>query len=160
MAERVYLSGKMGGLVVADVLASRGEAKYHCERFGLEYYDPADSEGLECLHPSSKIDLAVDHYTMGQYVEKDESNLDKCTVCLVLTGDTPSDGTWWEMARAYYHLKIPIVMVAPRRLHEQLMGFSNIKLQYFFDTTEAAIVFIKHGLNKEGKCVSVSSESL
>lgn len=159
MDQRVYLSGKMGGLIVGDVLSSRAEAKYHCDRFGLGYYDPADSEGLERLDPAAKIDLSIDYVTMSGFVRKDETNLDKCTVCLVLTGDTPSDGTWWEMARAYYYLKIPIVMVAPKRLHETLMGFSNVKLNYFFETTEAAIVFIKHGLPKEAVCASASSAS-
>lgn len=150
MAELVYLSGKMGGLLVSEVLDMRRKAAALCEKFGLGYYDPAASEGLEQLDPTSKIDLGMDYETMKAYVAKDDSNLDRCTVILVLTGDVCSDGTWWEIARSYYKLNIPIVVVAPRRASGELMGFTNVKTPYIFETLEGALVFIRYGLNREG----------
>lgn len=150
MVETVYLSGKMGGLIVRDVLAMRAKAVELCKKLGLSWYDPAASEGLEALDPDGKIDLSIDYNTMVEYVRKDDGNLDSCTVVLVLTGDTCSDGTWWEMARAYYMLSIPIVLVAPKRATGELMGFSNVKTPYIFETLEGALVFIRYGMNKEG----------
>lgn len=143
---KVYLSGKMGGLTPLDVIRMRGDAKFICDRLGLDYYDPAGDEGLEFMDPYHVIDSGVDMETMAGYVSKDEGNLDKCTVCLVLTGDTPSDGTWWEMARAKYVLKIPIIMVAPKRAHHAIVGFSNFHADKIFETTEGALAYIRYGL--------------
>lgn len=141
---KVYLSGKMGGLTSGEVQEMRAQAKFHCNRLGLGYYDPAEHEALP-KDLTRTIDMGVTEGQMRTYVESDEGALDHCTSILVMTGDAPSDGTWWEMARAYYRLHIPIVMVAPRRLRGSLMGFSNIKLSpRIFETIEGALVYLKH----------------
>lgn len=155
MVERVYLSGKMGGLSVREIVEKRIEARRVCEKFGMKFFDPAEREGLYGRELNDNIDLGVDRATMEDFVYQDEKGLDDCTSILVLTGDTPSDGAWWEMAKAHYELKIPVVMVAPKRDHEEIMGFSNIKVAHIFSTIEAALVFIRFGLHREGKvCAS------
>lgn len=160
MSERVYLSGKMGGLSVREIVEKRLEAQTICVDLGLEYFDPAEREGLYDMDHSKTIDLGVSVNTMTDFVREDEKGLASCSVCLVLTGDTPSDGAWWEMAKAYYELKIPVVMVAPKRKRREIVGFSNIKVPHIFSTIEGALVFIKYGLNKEGACVPASVDDL
>lgn len=150
VTERVYLSGKMGGLPVGEIIAKRMEARTICDRLGLEYFDPAQREGLYDMQTSKTIDMQTNRDTMIDFVYEDEAGLDGCTVCLVLTGDTPSDGSWWEMCKAYYRLNIPVVMVAPQRVRGEIMGFSNIKVANIFSTIEGALVFIRYGLNKAG----------
>lgn len=160
MGERVYLSGKMGGLVVGEIVDKRLEARRICTKLGLEYFDPAEREGLYEMPREKLIDMTVSRNTMEDFVNADEKGLEICSVILVLTGDTPSDGAWWEIAKAHYKMGIPVVMVAPRRDREEIMGFSNIKIPYIFSTIEGALVFIKYGLNKTGgrACASVRSE--
>lgn len=153
MKERVYLSGKMGGLPVGEIVTTRLEARRLCDQMGLEYFDPAEKEGLYDMPTDKVIDMGVDRRTMETFVHDDEAGLDGCTAILVMTGDTPSDGAWWEMCKAHYQLKIPVIMVAPKRDREQIMGFSNIKVRHIFSTLEGALVFIKYGLNREASNV-------
>lgn len=157
MAERVYLSGKMGGLVVGEIVDKRLEARRICEQLGLEFFDPAEREGLYDMPREQLIDMGVDRATMEDFVYQDEKGLTGCTSILVLTGDTPSDGAWWEMGKAYFELKIPVVMVAPKRDRQEIMGFSNIKVRHIFATTEGALVFVRYGLNKAGEATCVSA---
>ncbi len=139
---KVYLAGAMGSRPIKDVLSERAAAKAACIENGLSYYDPADSEGLESENPNTDIPINYDVLTMAHFVSKDESALDTCDVLLHLTGDRFSDGSSWEMARAYYKLKIPIVLVSPERFQKRLMGFTNIKANAIFPTVEEAAQFI------------------
>jgi hypothetical protein len=141
------------------------EARRICDRLGLGYFDPAEREGLYDMPTDKLIDMGVDRRTMEDFVYEDEKGLDGCTCILVLTGDTPSDGAWWEMGKAYFQLKIPVVMVAPKRDREEIMGFSNIKVPHIFSTIEGALTFIRYGLNKEGlpketQCANVNNDDL
>lgn len=142
---RVYLSGKMGGLSVGEIVDKRLEARRVCEKLGLDYFDPAEREGLYAMPKDKVIDTGVSRSVMEDFVYQDEKGLDTCTVLLAMTGDVPSDGAWWEMCKSYYELKIPIVMVAPKRDREQIMGFSTVKIPHIFSTIEGALVFIKYG---------------
>jgi hypothetical protein len=151
MKDMVYLSGKMGGLPVREIVKSRLKARILCEQFGMSYFDPAEREGLYEMPGNQVIDMAIDRKTMADFVKADEAGLDKCSCVLVLTGDTPSDGAWWEMARAYYHLRIPVVMVAPKRVARRIMGFSNVKLSHIFSTIEEAVRAISKSLPTQRK---------
>lgn len=137
---KVYLAGKMGGRPSSEVLAERDRAIAACEARNLAYIDPAFNEGLQdTLAP---VDLQSTYLTMKNYVAKDEYAISQCQALLVLTGDTPSDGTGWEMGLAHFKLHIPVVMVAPKRASGQLMGFGNIKADAIFATVEEAVEFI------------------
>lgn len=136
---RVYLAGKMGGRMGREVLEERGGAAYWCQVYGLNYVDPAAGENVD---PSKVVDLRMDYLTMKSFVAKDEYAIRHCQALLVLTGDTPSEGTGWEMGLAHFELHIPVVLVAPRRAAGELMGFSNIKADAIFATVEEAAKFI------------------
>lgn len=139
---RVYLAGAMGSRIIKDVLTERHEAVSACKKVGLDWYDPAESEGLEKLDVTRDIPINYDRKTMERFVRKDEKALDRCSVLLHLTADRLSDGSSWEMARAYYWLHIPIVLVSPLRASGKLMSFSSIKADAIFAIVEEAAEFI------------------
>lgn len=135
---RVYLAGKMGGRLGADVLEERYHASRILEADGLEVYDPAEGESI-CI--SSVIDIALDFATMRRFVSKDEYAIRHCDVLLVLTGDTPSEGTGIEIGLAL-SVHMPVILVSPKRVSGELMGFWNVKADAIFNTVEEAAEFI------------------
>lgn len=135
---RVYGAGKMGGRMGADVLQERLEARLLCESHDIWFVDPAQGEGVS---PDKEVDLSMDYATMKAYVSKDEFAIRSCDVLLVLTGDTPSEGTGIEIGLAL-SLGMPVVMVAPKRVSGTLMGFWSIKADALFNTTDEAVQFI------------------
>lgn len=136
---KLYLAGKMGGRLGRYVLEERMAARRACYAVGLQYIDPAQNENIA---PDKTVDLRMDYLTMKSFVAKDEYAIRGCGALLVLTGDTPSEGTGWEMGLAHFELKIPIVMVAPKRAAGELMGFSNIKVDAIFATVEEAVKYL------------------
>lgn len=135
---RVYLAGKMGGRLGRDVLVERKIAQDACRRENVEYIDPAQGENIQ---PDKLVDLAMDEKTMRGFVSKDEYAIRHCDVLLILTGDTPSEGTGLEYGLAL-SLNMPVIVVSPKRVRGELMGFWNIKASAIFETAEEAIEFI------------------
>jgi nucleoside 2-deoxyribosyltransferase len=132
---KVYLAGKMGGRMGAEVLVERDRAIDACTQSGLIPIDPAASEMID---PARPVDLAMSLELMKEYVAKDEYAVRHCDVLIVLTGDTPSEGTGQEIALASF-LNKPIIMVAPQRLRGHLVGFWNIKASKIVETVEDAV---------------------
>lgn len=143
---RVYLAGAMGGRMGRDVLAERARAHEACREAGLHFIDPADGENI---NPDQIVDLQMDYVTMKNFVAKDEFAISRCDALLVLTGDTPSEGTGLEFGLAVHALHIPVVLVAPKRCAGMLMGFWNIKSDAIFPTVGEAAQFIANNYNYE-----------
>ena len=135
---RVYLAGKMGGRMGAEVLAERAIAVELCHGADIVPIDPAANEHVKA---DEIIDLKMDYVTMKNFVAKDEYAIRTCGALLILTGDSPSEGTGLEFGLAL-ELGIPVVMVAPRRVKGELMGFWSIKASAIFSTVEEAVDFI------------------
>lgn len=135
---RVYAAGKMGGRLGREVLTEREYAKRACENAGLLMLDPADGENIE---PGKVVDLKMDYLTMKAFVAKDEYAIRSCHALLILTGDTPSEGTGLEFGLAL-RLGIPVVLVSPKRVRGELMGFWNIKADAIFETVDEAVEYI------------------
>lgn len=135
----VYIGGAMGGRLVSEVLAERMAAKTLLREAGLSYYDPAEDEGLQAMPIHSRISLNYTLAKMEQFVKKDDFNVDHSRIFLNLTGDMKSDGTSWEMGRAFYLNRSPIIMVSPLRAEKQLIQFSNIKALYLARTVAEAV---------------------
>lgn len=138
---RIYLAGKMGGRLGYEVIAERAAARKICNRYGIDFIDPGETE-VEHIRPDDVISLKLDYTAMKSFVAKDEYAIRNCDALLVLTGDLSSEGTSWEMGFAHFELKIPVIMVAPKRLSGELMGFSNIKVDAIFGTVEEAVRFL------------------
>lgn len=136
---RVYLAGKMGGRLGHEVLHERVYATKVCKDADIEVIDPARNENID---PTKPVDLNMDYMTMKAFVAKDENAIRHCDALLVLTGDTPSEGTSWEMGLAHFELHIPVIVVSPRRVKGELMGFTNIKADAIFGTVEEAVEFL------------------
>lgn len=135
---RVYMAGKMGGRLGSEVMAERAIAAELLEGADIEAIDPAANENVR---PDQIIDLKMDYVTMKNFVAKDEYAIRTCGALLILTGDTPSEGTGLEFGLAL-QLGIPVVMVSPKRVRGELMGFWNIKASAIFSTVEEAVDFI------------------
>lgn len=132
------MAGKMGGRLGSEVMAERAIAAELLEGADIEAIDPAANENVR---PDQIIDLKMDYVTMKNFVAKDEYAIRTCGALLILTGDTPSEGTGLEFGLAL-QLGIPVVMVSPKRVRGELMGFWNIKASAIFSTVEEAVDFI------------------
>lgn len=141
---RIYLAGKMGGRMGWDVLQERAHATEVLEDFDLEAIDPADGENIAA---DKLVDLRMDYLTMKAYVSKDEFAIRQCHCLLVLTGDTPSEGTGIEFGLAL-ELGIPVVLVSPKRVSGELMGFWTVKASAIFGTVEDAAEYIAENYNR------------
>lgn len=135
---RFYLAGKMGGRLGKDVLDERLRARQACTENGVEFIDPAENEDIQ---PDKVVDLRMDEKTMRGFVSKDEYAIRHCDGLLILTGDTPSEGTGLEYGLAL-SLHMPVIVVSPKRVAGELMGFWNIKASAIFATVEEAAKFI------------------
>ena len=139
MSFRVYGAGKMGGRCGKEVLAERRHAADVCDEFDIEFVDPAAGENVP--DDETPIDLRLDYVTMKNFVAKDEHAIRTVHCLLVLTGDTPSEGTGIEFGLAL-QLGIPVVLVSPKSCKGELMGFWNVKADAIFPTVEEAVEFI------------------
>lgn len=135
---RLYLAGKMGGRLGQAVLEERAHAITLCEAYDMEAYDPALGEDI---YPDRIVDLAMPYERMKRFVSKDEFAIRHCDVMLVLTGDTPSEGTGLEFGLAL-SLGMPVIVVGPKRARGEIMGFWTIKADAVFGSVEEAIEFI------------------
>lgn len=135
---RIYLAGKMGGRMGGPVLDERAEAVRLCNQFGLTPIDPAQGEKIQ---RDKIVDLSMDYCTMQSFVAKDEYAIQHCHALLILTGDTPSEGTGLEFGLAL-KLGIPVVVVSPKRVSGQLMGFWNIKASAVVGTIAEAVTYL------------------
>lgn len=134
----VYLAGKMGGRRGADVLKERAHATEVLESSDLQVIDPAEGENIL---PERIVDTKLDYVRMKAFVSKDEFAIRQSHCLLVLTGDTPSEGTGIEIGLAL-SLGLPVILVSPKRVKGELMGFWNIKADAMFSTIEEAAEFI------------------
>lgn len=139
---QVYIAGAMGGRRVSEVLAERRWARAWLNVKGLSFYDPAQDEGLDKLHPNCIISLKYSKAKMKRFVNKDLAAVAESKYVLNLTGDRISDGTAWEMAYATFYRLLPVYCVAPKRANGELMGFTNILSTHLFDTIKAAVCAI------------------
>ncbi len=140
---RIYLSGSMAGRVAEQVRAERELATKLFSKAGIFAIDPAAAE-QKLWRPgkASKIGLKFPAKIMKAFVAQDKWLIRRCDALLVLTGDTPSDGTWREMCYAE-KIGIPVVMIAPRRRHNELVGWSNIEVPHVVEDLHGAIRLIK-----------------
>ncbi len=120
---KVYLAGKMAGRMGDEVLDERADAICACLDAGIKCVDPAAGENIERGKP---VDLSMPYSRMKEYVAKDEYAIRNCDAVIVLTGDTPSEGTGCEIALASF-LHKPVILIAPKRLKGERMGFWNVK---------------------------------
>ncbi len=135
-----YLAGAMHKRLGRDVLAERENAKTICKQLGLKYYDPAEDE---LIKPHLVIDAKPNLKRMKWYIKKDFKNLDACKSVVVLTGDSSSSGTAWEMARMHFKHRRPIILVAPRMYDRQLTNFTTILATKICATQLQALRYLK-----------------
>lgn len=133
---KIYLAGNLVGRDKQLVFLERQKAAQELAVAGLEVFDPVsleDAGGTE-----SSFGTAIDILDMSKFVSAEKKALSQCGGVLVLTGDSPSDGTWLEIGYALYALHIPVVMVAPRRAEGSLVSWSNVEVNAVVPTVEQA----------------------
>jgi len=125
------------------VKAEREEGVKLLAKAGIHGVDPGASEQkLWKTGKMKKISAKFPKKIMEAFKTQDKWLIRRCDALIVMTGDTPSDGTWREMAYAE-KIEIPVVMIAPRRLRGELVSWSNIEVPYIVNDIKAAIRLIK-----------------
>lgn len=143
---RIYISGSMSGRVASQVRSERQDAVKRFAKEGIFGIDPGASETkLWKKGKKSKITFGFPEKIMNAFVDQDKWLIRRCDALLVLTGDTPSDGTWREMCYAE-KIEIPVVMIAPRRVAKEMVGWSNIEVLYIVSSLKEAIKLVKSKL--------------
>lgn len=150
---RVYLSGSMQNRFAQEVQAERREASEALSKIGVFAVDPALAESqLWGKHLKSKISTSFRYKVIESMVKNDLYLIRRSDLILVLSGSTPSDGTWieWIMAKA---MGIPVVMISPERCKKKnpLMGWSNVIMEKgnIVPSLEAAVNLIKRKYVKD-----------
>lgn len=114
MFRKVYLSGTMEGLSFDAVMKQRSNAIKQLTDAGFIACDPIRHRGKHFIGGKTKMDLSRSDYEIQQVISRDENDIMSCDALLVLTGDNPSSGTWFEFAFAHYVVKIPTIVIAPK----------------------------------------------
>jgi nucleoside 2-deoxyribosyltransferase len=138
---RIYLSGTMAGRFAGEVKAERAEATKVLAKYGIRAVDPAAAEEhLWGKGKSAKIQINMKRKIMEIMVWHDLFLIRRSDALIVLTGTTPSDGTWREMCYAE-KIGIPVIVISPKRYTEELMGWTTVvvpKDHIFSDIYKAA----------------------
>ena len=140
---RVYLSGSMAGRPAEVVRSDRQLATRLMAKAGIHAVDPGASEKkLWKRGKKYKITFKFPIKIMEAFVDQDLWLIRHSDVLLVMTGDNPSDGTWWELSYAKW-IGLPIVMISPKRVHKEIVGWSNVMADDLVTDIKSAIKLIK-----------------
>lgn len=112
---KIYLAGELSERKFEDIVRERHLIKKLIRENGLIPVDP-----VRCRDHNELSKLNI--FTIKNIIARDEHDLSNSNAILVLTGDKPTSGTWFEFAYAHYVLKIPIVVVAPKMLEDNNFG--------------------------------------
>lgn len=148
---RLYLSGSMQGRYTIPVKAERSLAVHALAKVGIHGIDPAAAEHkLWKPGADTRIQWATPRKIMKAMVIQDKWLIRRSDALLVLTGDSASDGTWREMCFAE-QIGIPVILIAPKRTSEELMGWSTIEVpkDHIVPDLQAAIRLIKRKYLKD-----------
>lgn len=110
----VYISGSMEGRPYSSVKKERDRATRMLTVAGFAVCDPLRHKDT---HPDEKhraMNLAKTKFEITQIIDRDENDIKSCNAVLILTGDKPTSGTWFEFAMATYQCHIPVVVIAPK----------------------------------------------
>ncbi len=113
MARIIYLSGTMEGKSFEIVKTQRDKAVRKLTDAGFLVCDPLRHKDKHFRGGKAKMNLSKSDYEIQQIIGRDENDIRQSDALIVLTGDNPSSGTWFEFAFAYYVVKIPVIVVAP-----------------------------------------------
>ncbi len=146
---RVYLSGSMANRVAEQVQAEREFAVKLFAKHDIYAADPGAAEKkLWGKSKNAKISIKTPPRIMRAFIKQDVWMIRHCDAILVMTGDHPSDGTWWEMGYAK-QINIPIIMIAPKRVAGEIIGWSNFLVDDLVPDLSSAIRVIKRKYVKE-----------
>jgi hypothetical protein len=139
----------MAGRLADQVREERICATTKFAKAGIHAIDPGASEQrLWKKGKKSKIGFGFPRKIMDAFVSRDKWLIRHCDALLVLTGDTPSDGTWREMCYAE-KIGIPVIMIGPKRLRGEIVGWSNIEVSHIVTDLDEAVRLIKRRWVKE-----------
>ncbi len=110
----IYLSGTMEGRPYSAVKKQRDKAIKKLTDAGFTVCDPLRLKEKHFRGGSQKMNLAKADYDIQQVIGRDENDIRASDGLLVLTGDRPSSGTWFEFSLAVNELHIPVVVIAPK----------------------------------------------
>jgi len=139
----LYLGGSIRHKKAADVIKMFNENKKYIEdRFaevGIPIIILSPIRGKNCEDDGVEWKA---HYELPEVIARDESDVRRSHMLLNLTGDTPSDGAWWEMGLAHYVCNIPVVMIAPLRKIGKVKSWSNYKATFLGSDSKEVVDWI------------------
>ena len=143
----IYLAGSIDGQKYSKIMRVRNKAKKLLERCSFKVLCPM--RGRENLRKTPimtryNIEKVSNVYKNWGFIDRDLMDLKNSDCLLILTGDTPTDGTYLEYGYALWKLDIPIVMIAPTRIGGH--GWSNRYASYIAKDLEDAVHFIDNFL--------------
>ncbi len=149
MRRVVYLGGRIANLTYEEATAARNEIKQKLAALGWDTLDPM--RGKEILSSLSTMDEKKATELLGvtstAIRQRDEDDVHRADVLLVLSGNTPSWGTAfeWEMA---YGMKKPIVVICGKDSPTRDHPWCKIMTSYFAETSDEAVEFINKWLDR------------
>lgn len=135
----VYLGGTMDGRTYEECAQERNKARRMLEASGIKVIDPLRGKSFLKGKTISR-DVKPNGMDIGEIIARDKYDLGRSDLLLILTGDTPSDGTWLEYGYAKYFLDIPVVLIAPSRVGKN--GWSNHEAAYIAKDLHDAVQWI------------------
>jgi nucleoside 2-deoxyribosyltransferase len=141
----------MGGRFAGEVKVERAEATTALAKYSIKAVDPAAAEEhLWSTRKDARIQLNMKRKIMEIMIWHDLFLIRRSDALLVLTGTTPSDGTWREMCYAE-KIGIPVILISPKRYAEELMGWSTVLVpkDHIFPDVQKAAKFLYKRYAKE-----------
>ena len=140
----IYLSGSIRGKDAHEVIRMFHDTKLYieeeCEKSDIHATVYSPVRGKQVCEQKGTWEP---NYTLKEVIARDEADIRKSDVLLILTGDNVSDGTWLEFGLAHYECKIPVLMVAPKRKSGEIpMSWSGEKVTFMGDTLEDCVKWL------------------
>ena len=93
----LYVAGSIRGLNAREIIEKFKKTKKYIEKQCKE-------KGIECTiyiptrgkHTSNDGEIWASNYSLKDIIARDEGDVKRSDLILILTGDNPTDGTWLE----------------------------------------------------------------
>lgn len=130
---KIYLGGSIRGLKAKDVVKHFDDMEAYimkrCREAGIKCHVFSPIRGKK-QYISEDGETWNNPRPLKEIIARDETDLRQCDIDFIMTGDTPTDGTWLEFGLCLYECKIPVVMIAPKRKNNELISWANEKATF------------------------------
>ncbi len=131
----VYLAGGIAGLSCESTMQSRLVATEKLEKVGIKCLNPL--RGRSNLTGKKMASEGFrDGLTIQEIIARDLHDINRCNALLVLTGNTPSWGTGFELAYATWVVRKPTVVITSNDVGGWLEYFATRRVKNIDEAVE------------------------